>query len=168
MRVRKVALCAVVAVAVVTAIVPNAMSGRRPRPGGTQTTVSALRLTPSTFKANQGATVAFTTDTSNKTTAMSFNMSAASRVGFKVFGRFPNAGRRVNGKCVGRTFANRNKPKCVLLQFAGRFFYDAAAGTNSLRYQGWAQRSLRPGLYRMELQPIRSNSKAIANFKLTR
>ena len=189
---KRVALCVVVVLAgTAIEMVPSAMAGSGSVPpqcqrfppgprrdhcigqvGGTAPTrVSGLRLNPATFKINLDATTPFTDKTDNKTTALSFNMSAAGRVLFRVFLKVPTTGRRVNGRCVAQRPSNRTKPRCTrtLLVPRGRFTYDASQGATNLRYQGWCQRALGRGNFRMQVEVIgNSASKSAANFKLIR
>jgi hypothetical protein len=100
---------------------------------------------------------------------VTFTLSAANRVVFKVILKIPNAGRKVRGKCVAKTRANASKPKCALERPAGGFPYDGVAGANAFRWAGHAGRALKRGLYRMEASPVSNrSSKANANFKITK
>jgi hypothetical protein len=133
-------------------------------------TISALKLTPSTFKANPTASAPITTDPA-KGTAVTFTLSAAGRVAFRVIRKVPNGGRKVNGKCKAKTRANARKTKCTLERAVGSFPYDGVAGANAFRWAGHAGRALKPGKYRLEGQPTSNRSakaKAKANFKITK
>ncbi len=136
--------------------------------GGAGPKISALRVTPSRFKANPTASAPITTDPA-KGAAVTFTLSAQSRVVFKVIAKIPQAGRKVNGKCKAKTRANRNKSKCTLERAAGGFPYDGVAGANAFRFAGYTGRALKPGKYRMEARPINNRtSLAKANFKVTK
>jgi hypothetical protein len=138
--------------------------------GGGATTISALKLTPSTFKqANQLERFPITTDPA-KGTAVTYNLSAAGRVGFKVFRLVPKAGRKVNGRCVRKTKANKNKPKCTLKVVAGSFPHEGVAGANSFRFTGAVGKGAqKPGKFSLEGSPTSNRaSTAKASFKIVK
>ena len=84
----------------------------------------------------------------------SLNEQAAVRFGFAQL--LP--GRRVNGKCVAQTRANRNRPACTRSVPRGTLASSASAGAHKLFFQGRLTRTrrLKPGTYTLTITAINS------------
>jgi hypothetical protein len=83
------------------------------------------------------------------TFSFDLNVGATARLAFSR----STAGRKVGGKCVRPTRANRRKPSCKRLVGAGALKLAAHAGTDKVRFQGRISRTrkLKPGRYKMTL-----------------
>jgi hypothetical protein len=74
-----------------------------------------------------------------------FSLSEAATVTIRVQRR--TTGRRVSGRCVKRTKANRSRPRCVrFVRLRGRLTAQATSGANELRFR---RRKLPQGRYRL-------------------
>jgi hypothetical protein len=82
-------------------------------------------------------------------TRVTYRLSETATTTFRVQRVLP--GRRVRGRCVRPTRANRDKPRCKRYRtLRGRFRHAGAAGLNRFRFSGrLAGRKLRPGSYRL-------------------
>jgi hypothetical protein len=81
-------------------------------------------------------------------TTFRFRLDRAAQVRFAVSQIV--AGRRVNGRCVKATKANRRKPRCDRAQAAGTLNVAGKAGANSVAFRGSIRgRGLQPGRYRV-------------------
>jgi hypothetical protein len=90
-------------------------------------------------------------------TTLSFRLSERARMAFAV--AQVKGGRRVKGRCVKPTKANRNKPKCKRFVGQGGFSVQAAAGPGSTAFDGRVgknHRKLAPGTYRISAVAIDS------------
>jgi len=87
---------------------------------------------------NVGTTIAFATDEAG-TATLSFARA--------------RPGRRVGGRCVKPTRANRSKRRCTRFVSAGRFTLAAKLGLNRVRFQGRlnATKRLALGRYRVSV-----------------
>jgi hypothetical protein len=189
MKIRRWFPCVIAALAVsATAALPAATSGRSrcdryPPPqrercqqaeerregggggGGTTVAISGLAIAPSTFAPLPGAAVP-AVPASAGGAVVSFNMTAAGTVVFRVYQRKP--GRKVRGRCVPPNANNRTRPRCTRHVLKGSFTVSAAAGANRFRFTGRVgTRVLKPGNYRLDGQASRT-SKASARFKISR
>jgi uncharacterized repeat protein (TIGR01451 family) len=68
----------------------------------------------------------------------------------------PAPGRKVHGKCVATTSANKNKHKCARTVPRGHFNLAGRPGLNTVRFQGRvsASRKLKPGTYTVIITAI--------------
>ena len=98
--------------------------------------VSALKLTPSKFKAKKGTNVSFT-------------LNVAAPVKFSV--DRSAAGRKVNGKCRKPTKKNKHAKRCTRhLALKGSFSRSGVAGSNTFHWNGRVGgKALKPGSYRL-------------------
>lgn len=111
--------------------------------------------TPRRFVAGSGSTL------------LSFRLSEPARITFRVASVKP--GRRVNGRCVKPTDANRKRPKCRRTAFRGVLAADRPAGPGSVRFNGRlgpGSTKLAPGDYRIsavatDLQGNRSLTRVV-------
>jgi hypothetical protein len=67
-------------------------------------------------------------------------------------------GRKVNGKCVAQTGANRRKPGCKRTVTQGTLTFSAPAGINTVAFQGRISRSKRLplGAYTLRVTAVNS------------
>jgi hypothetical protein len=93
-------------------------------------------------------------------TTVRYTLDRAARVRFTVERRA--AGRRVRGRCVAPTRANRLSPRCVRhVGVSGSFAHAGAAGPNRLGFRGRiGGRALTPGDYRLVGTPPRVGTTA--------
>ena len=113
--------------------------------GGGAPTISALRLSPSTFKAaSKGGSVATAVGTK-----VSYRLSTAARTTFTV--EHAVTGIKSGSRCVARTRRNRNGRACTrYLKLRGGFTHNGKTGANSLRFTGrLSGHKLAPGAYRL-------------------
>jgi hypothetical protein len=106
----------------------------------------SLALSPTAFAAfSSGPSVR---SAGARGTRVSYRLSEAARATFRV--QRALAGRRVDGRCVRPTRANRGKPPCERYRtLRGSFSHRGTAGLNRFRFSGrLAGRKLRPGGYR--------------------
>ena len=109
--------------------------------------VSRLKLSRRTFAAHRsGPSVR---GARARGTRVSYRISEAATVTFRV--QRVLAGRRVRGRCVKATRANRAKRRCKRYRtLRGSFRHTGTAGANRFTFTGrLAGRSLRPGRYRL-------------------
>jgi uncharacterized repeat protein (TIGR01451 family) len=80
-------------------------------------------------------------------TTFKFDLGGPAKVRIAFTQRVP--GRRVHGKCVGSTKANRSKHKCARTVTRGVLRFDDRAGANAVKFQGRvsASKKLKPGKY---------------------
>ena len=119
--------------------------------GGTPDTVAprflSLTLKPTAFAAfPSGPSVR---GARARGTRVSYRLSEAATATFRV--QRALAGRRVRGRCVRPTRANRGKPRCTRYRtLRGSFSHTGTPGLNRFRFSGrLAGRKLRPGHYRL-------------------
>ncbi len=128
-----------------------------PTPGAPNTdptagkpTLSALGLSSSAFKAARSGP-AFTA--ASVGTTVRYTLSEAGKVRYTV--QRKTRGRRLGGRCVKRTRANRNRPRCTRwVNVSGSFTVTGKAGTNRFRFRG------RIGGKRLKLGSYRLNARA--------
>ncbi len=131
--------------ATVTATPPSitglSQSTRRWRLGGKLARLAAAAKPP------VGTTFGFT-----------LNQAATARFGFAQL--LP--GRRVNGKCVAQTAANRNRPACTRSVGRGALSFSASAGAHKLFFQGRVSRTtkLLPGVYTLTITATNAQGQA--------
>ena len=127
--------------------------GGTPGPGGPPAgdTVAprflSLTLSPTVFAAfPSGPSVR---GARTRGTRVTYRLSETATTTFRV--QRVLAGRRVGGRCVRPTRANRDRPRCKRYRtLRGRFGHAGAAGLNRFRFSGrLAGRKLRPGSYRL-------------------
>ena len=144
--------------------------GTTPPGTGTAPSVSALRLSRSAFRAARSGS-----STSTQMIAglprVSYSLDAAARVRFGV--ERATIGRRVGGRCVRLSGANRRRSRCTrFVTLSGTFTRNRAAGDDSFTFTGrLAGRALSPGSYRLVVTPItdgRSGLTRRATFRITR
>jgi hypothetical protein len=72
-------------------------------------------------------------------------------------------GRRVNGKCVAQTTANRNRPACTRSVPRGALAFSASAGPHQLFFQGRVSRTrkLKPGTYTLSITAVNSVAESV-------
>jgi hypothetical protein len=89
-------------------------------------------------------------------TTFRFSLNQAATVRFGFAQLLP--GRRVNGKCVAQTTANRNRRACTRSVGRGAISKSATAGAHKLFFQGrlTPTRNLKPGTYRLTITAINS------------
>ena len=82
-------------------------------------------------------------------TTFELTLSGRASVRFDFTQRVP--GRRVRGKCVARTNANKRKSECVRTLSRGSLSFAGHAGLNTVNFQGRvsASKKLKPGTYTM-------------------
>lgn len=139
---------------------------------GGAATISALKVTPSSFKVVAGS-VPLTLDP-NAGAAVSYTLSADSVVNFTVLK--PAKGRKANGKCVAQRRANRTKPRCTRKVPVGAFGVGGTAGSNSFRFTGVVFKTggtravaLKRGKYTLQGRPkTNKSSTAKAGFQITK
>jgi hypothetical protein len=73
-------------------------------------------------------------------------------------------GRKVNGKCVAETKANRRKPGCKRTVTQGTLTFTGRSGLNKVAFQGGISRSkkLRLGTYTLQITALNSAGKRSA------
>jgi hypothetical protein len=82
-----------------------------------------------------------------KGTRFTFRLSEAGQARITIAARL--SGRRVGGKCVSRTRANRARPRCTRFVTKGTIAFAARAGANSRAFSGKLRgRALPAGVYR--------------------
>jgi hypothetical protein len=113
--------------------------------------IKSLAISPRAFKpANFGAAVVSVGKKSRVpvTATVAYALSAPAAVQFSVERKLP--GRRVKGKCVRRTRANRASKPCPRFKRVGSFSHLGAAGENRFKFSGRVNgRPLKPGAYRL-------------------
>ena len=75
-------------------------------------------------------------------TVFTFDLTAAARVTVTFIGKV--AGRRVGGRCVAPTRANRHRPSCARTVSPGRLSFAGDAGANAVSFDGLLGRHLLP------------------------
>ena len=75
-------------------------------------------------------------------TVFTFDLTAAARVTVTFSGKV--AGRRVDGRCVAPTRANRHRPSCARSVSPGRLSFAGHAGANAVSFDGLVGRHLLP------------------------
>ena len=106
-----------------------------------------LALSPVAFAAfSSGPSVR---NSSARGTRVTYRLSEAATATFRV--QRVVAGRRVRGRCVRPTRANRGRPRCKRYRtLRGGFRHTGTAGLNRFRFSGRLRgRKLRPGRYRL-------------------
>jgi hypothetical protein len=131
--------------------------------------ITSLAVKPTAFRAaNIGGAVASARKRPKAPVSakVTYGLSAAATVTFTVARK--GVGRKVGGKCVKQTKANKAKRKCTLLKpVPGSFTHAGAAGANTFKFSGRIGRSsLRPGSYVLEAT-VGTSSKS-AGFKIVR
>jgi hypothetical protein len=132
--------------------------------------VTRLRLRPAAFHAAMsGRSVKAAAGRTG--TRVSYAVNIAARVRFTV--QRASRGRRVGGRCLRTTRANRTRRPCLLLRSVpGSFTRTRAAGPDRFIFTGrLAGRALRPGRYRLLAAPManaRAGTTARASFHITR
>ena len=100
-------------------------------PGTTAPTITGLRQARRTWReGNRPATIARAVTG----TVFTFDVSAAARVTVTFSGKA--AGRRVGGRCVAPTRANRNRPSCARTVGPRRLSFPGHAGANAVSFDG--------------------------------
>lgn len=121
-----------------------------PPPAPAEGQLNSLALNPRKFRAgNVAGAVASKKKRAPLGATVSYSLSAAATVEFHV--EHGGTGRRVGGKCVKQTRANKSKKRCVIYKpLKGRFSVKGAAGANSFKFSGKVGgRALKPGPYRL-------------------
>ncbi len=142
-----------------------------PRIDTTAPTITALRLSRTTFRAApsgapfRAARAAIGAD-------VSFTLSEPGKVRFTI--DRSGTGRKVKGKCVKTSSANRRRPRCERwIAVKGSFTVAGKKGTNRIELRGRiGGRTLKPGRYRLnaseiDLAGLASRTKRTA-FKIVR
>jgi hypothetical protein len=94
-------------------------------------------------------------------TTFRFRLDRAAQVRF-AFSQLV-AGRRVGGRCVKATKANRRKPRCDRAQAAGTLTVAGKAGANSIAFRGTIRgRALQPGRYRVLVTALADGKRSPA------
>jgi hypothetical protein len=124
------------------------------KPDSTPPSFLSAALNPPRFAVDPSGTaetpVSKATKKPPRGTRLTYKLSEAARVVVTV--QRARVGRRVNGKCVRETKANRKRPKCTRYKRAGRFARKSHAGANSTRFSGRIGKTkLAAGRYRMTL-----------------
>jgi len=114
--------------------------------------MTSYRLSASTFRAaNIGGSIVRVAAKRKPPvgTTVSYTLSEAATVRFTV--EVPAAGRRVKGKCVTPTGANRRKPRCTRYRpLRGSFTRAGSRGKNKLTFSGRLNgKALKAGNYRL-------------------
>jgi Kelch motif protein len=125
--------------------------------GGTGNTtaspaVAGLSINPSSFRAaSTGGSIARRKAKPKPTgTTITYTDSQAATATLTVLR--PAAGRKVKGKCVARTRANRRKARCTRYVKVGSFTHRDVAAKNKLHFTGRLRgHKLTPGLYRLQV-----------------
>jgi hypothetical protein len=112
--------------------------------GPSAPTLTALRISPTTFKAAaRGASVAAPVGA-----RVSFTLTVGAKGTFAV--ERVLAGVNVGGRCVTPTNANRKRSHCTRFVKLGSFSRNGAKGANAFRFTGrLSGRKLAPGAYRL-------------------
>jgi hypothetical protein len=103
-------------------------------------------------------------------TTFRFTLSGPAIVRFAFAQLLP--GRRVNGKCVAQSSANRNRRACTRLVARGALSKSASAGAHKLIFQGRLSRTrkLQPGTYTLTITATNtaglSASRTLRTFKI--
>jgi CSLREA domain-containing protein len=151
--------------------------GGTPRPGGVPVDVvapvlTAVTLTNRTFAVDTKGTaetpVASARKKAKKGTAFRYTLSETARVVFTISSR--SAGRKVKGKCVAPSRANRKSPSCARVKRIGAFAQAAVAGANTKKFSGRIGRTaLKPGSYQAVLsaKDARGNSAKVKTLTFT-
>jgi hypothetical protein len=122
---------------------PQGGSGLRPPPA-----LAGLALRPARFAASRRG----------RGTRVSFRLSEAGRVRFRVERELP--GRRRGGRCVAPRRAPRGRACTRRARVRGSFEHDGRAGANTLRFRGRvAGRALRPGRYVLVATPLAADGR---------
>jgi hypothetical protein len=103
-------------------------------------------------------------------TTFRFKLDRAAQVRFS-FSQIVS-GRRVNGRCVKATEANRRKPRCDRSQAVGTLNIAGKAGANTVSFNGKIRgRALSPGSYRLLVTALadgKTSAAASAQFTIAR
>jgi hypothetical protein len=105
-------------------------------------------------------------------TTFRFTVNQAARITFTFSQPLP--GRKVHGKCVARTRANRARPACTRSAARGSLSFNAGAGAHSLSFQGRLSRTrrLKPGTYTVTITAVNSAgqraAKTLKSFTIVR
>jgi hypothetical protein len=93
-------------------------------------------------------------------TTFGFTLNQASNVRFGFAQLLP--GRKVNGRCVALTVANRRRPACTRSVGRGALSFSSSAGAHKLFFQGRLSRSrkLSPGVYTLTITATNSQGTA--------
>jgi len=96
-------------------------------------------------------------------TVFSFTLNTAANVQFEFISQ--GTGRRVRGRCVAPTGANRHRPSCRRAVSAGTLAVAGHAGANSLAFQGLlsATRRLSPGRYTLLITATNAAGRSVAS-----
>lgn len=130
-------------------------------------TLTGLRVSPPKFAAmSHGSSVVH-----KGGAKVSYTLSAGAKVTFTV--QRATTGRRVHGKCVKATRANRRAHRCTrYVAVKGSFTHKGATGANGLRFSGrLAAKRLATGSYRLTAKaktPDGRSATRTANFRITR
>ncbi len=105
----------------------------------TAPTISGLRQARRTWReTTRPATIA----RAASGTVFTFDLSAAAHVAITFTGKV--GGRRVGGRCVAPTRANRHRPSCTRAVSPGRLSFAGHAGANAVSFDGVLGRHLLP------------------------
>jgi hypothetical protein len=93
-------------------------------------------------------------------TTFGFTLNQAATVRFAFAQLLP--GRKVNGRCVAPTSANRGRPGCTRSVGRGALSFNASAGAHKLSFQGRVSRTnkLAPGVYTLTITAANSQGTA--------
>jgi hypothetical protein len=130
---------------------PSSPLPSSPLPSETPAPVlSALRLSPRSFRAAPTGPTTTTTAAGKYGTLISYRDSEAAVTTFTVL--LPVAGVRNSGRCVKRPkHPDRNVRRCTLDQTVGRFTHTDTAGANRVRFTGRINHQKLPhGRYRLQ------------------
>ena len=96
-----------------------------------------LNVNPNPWTLDDGTTISFTLS-KNALVTLSFQRR--------------KSGRRVNGKCVKQTAANKNRPKCTRFVNAGTKMVGGKKGKNKVKFKGKLAngKTLKPGRHRLK------------------
>ena len=111
--------------------------------------LESLRVAPSRFRPLKGGQAIANAVKAPRGTTVTYRLNVSSTVGFRVERMV--RGRRVKGKCVRQTRANRTNKACPLFKAVrGPFSHLGAAGENRFGFSGrLGGRALKPGAYRL-------------------
>ena len=100
-------------------------------------------------------------------TTFSFALNEQANVSFVFTQRVH--GRKVRGKCVAQTRANRRKPACLRTVTRGTLAFSGHAGTNHVAFQGRLSRSRRlaPGAYSLLITASDATRRKSGTVRLT-